>query len=53
MRAKNIIWDIDFGDDIQLPTEIDIPEHLVDDEEISNYLSDFTGYCHKGFELEG
>lgn len=51
MKAINIIWDIDFEDDIILPTEIDIPEGMIDEDEISDYLSDFTGFCHKGFAL--
>lgn len=50
MKAINIIWDTD-GEDISLPTEIDIPEGMEDEEEISDYLSETTGYCHKGFAL--
>lgn len=50
MKAMNIIWDTD-GEDISLPTEIDIPEGMEDEEEISDYLSETTGYCHKGFAL--
>ena len=53
MRAVNIEWDVDFGDDVSLPNEIDIPEYIIDEDEISDYLSDLTGYCHKGFELRG
>ena len=34
-----------------LPNEIDIPEELTDDEDISDWLSDTYGYCHKGFNL--
>lgn len=34
-----------------LPSEIDIPEEMEDEEEISDYLSETTGYCHKGFVL--
>lgn len=51
MKAVNIEWDIDFGDDVELPNEIDIPGYIVDEDEISDYLSDLTGYCHRGFEL--
>ncbi len=50
MKAINIIWDAD-GEDISLPTGIDIPEGMEDEEEISDYLSETTGYCHKGFAL--
>lgn len=35
----------------QLPTEMKIPEDITDEEEISDYLSDETGFCHYGFEL--
>lgn len=50
MKATNIIWDTD-GEDISLPVEIEIPEGMEDEEEISDYLSETTGYCHKGFAL--
>lgn len=50
MKAVNIQWDID-GADIVLPTELDVPSEITDEEEISDYLSDQTGFCHKGFEL--
>ena len=53
LRAVNIIWDTDEEDgDISLPTEIDIPDGMTDDDEISDYLSDTTGFCHKGYNLE-
>lgn len=56
MKAKNIQWDIDFDDfdpEVdELPTEIEIPEGMTDEDEISDYISDQTGFCHKGFELE-
>lgn len=55
MKAINIKWDVDSEEELEfLPTEIDIPEELADEEyeeEISDYLSDVTGYCHKGFCL--
>lgn len=50
MKAVNIEWDID-DNDVLLPAEVDIPEYITDEDEISDYLSDLTGYCHKGFEL--
>lgn len=50
MRAINIIWDTD-GENITLPTEIDIPNEMTDEEEISDYITDETGFCHYGFEL--
>lgn len=50
MKAINIEWDTD-GEDITLPTEIEIPMGMIDEDEISDYLSDTTGYCHFGFTL--
>lgn len=53
MKAINIIWDVDYEEDLDnLPTEIDIPFGMTDEEEISDYITDETGFCHKGFELE-
>ena len=60
MRAVNIKWDTDGDEEIlkDLPTEIEIPDKLAENadpddyfEEISDYISDFTGFCHYGFEL--
>lgn len=58
MKAINIIWDVDNKEGLDmLPSEIEIPEDMideageVDDDEISDYLSDVTGFCHKGYEL--
>lgn len=36
---------------ITLPTEIEFPDGMTDEDEISDYLSDETGFCHKGFAL--
>ena len=36
---------------MNLPDEIEIPENITDMDEISDYLSDQTGYCHKGFDI--
>ena len=53
MKATNIKWDVDFEEDLEiLPTEIEIPEDMTDEEEISDYLSNATGFCHNGFKLE-
>lgn len=61
MKATKIKWDIDYDDNGDLPTEIEIPEDVVkeatnedgiDDEVISDYITDLTGYCHCGFEIE-
>lgn len=53
MKAINISWDIDNDIELleQLPKEIQIPEGMIDEEEISNYLSDISGFCHNEFEL--
>lgn len=53
MKATHILWDIDPEDGaVDLPKEIELPEGMMDEEEISDYLSDQTGFCHKGFHLE-
>ena len=51
MKAVNIIWDTD-GENVVLPTEIDIPNGMDNEDEISDYISDVTGFCHYGFELD-
>lgn len=57
MKATDIIWDTDNPEDDpvlpppDLPTEIEIPDGMTDEDEISDYLSDVTGFCHKGFVL--
>ena len=72
MRAVNIKWDVTDGaeditkEDIDeilltLPTEVEIPDNLIDDDkdfdedyyysDISDWLSDEYGFCHFGFEL--
>lgn len=52
MKATNIVWDVDNEEDREfLPTEIDIPNGMEDENDISDYLSDVTGYCHNRFEL--
>lgn len=53
LKATHILWDVDHKSDLKrLPNEIDIPAGMSDDEEISDYLSDVTGFCHRGFVLE-
>ena len=59
MKAINILWDVDVEGDIDfLPDVVEIPDDVIrhaygDDVEevISDYLTDLTGYCHRGFEL--
>ena len=51
MKAINIEWDID-NEEVDLPTEMEIPTKIEnDEEEISDWLSDETGFCHKGFDI--
>lgn len=49
-RAINIKWDTD-GEDIDLPTEIDIPNSITDLDLISDYITNVTGFCHFGFDI--
>ena len=57
MKAIDIEWDFD-GEDLSeeekeaIPTEIDIPDEIEDEEEISDFISNKTGWCHKGFVLK-
>lgn len=61
MKAINIKWDTDGDLELlqKLPKEIEIPEYLIDEdtdvddyeEDISNYISDTTRFCHCGFDL--
>ena len=52
MKAVDIDWDVDNEEDrASLPTEIEIPTGMEDEDDISDYLSDCTGFCHRGFNL--
>ena len=59
MKAVNIKWDTDGDMELleELPTEVEIPDYLITDDEddlldnISDWLSDEYGFCHFGFEL--
>ena len=62
MKAIHIEWDVtDGAEDMTqeevneiletLPTEMEVPEGMTDEEEISDYISDVTGFCHYSFEL--
>ena len=50
MRAINIDWDTD-GEKLDLPDEIKLPVGMTDEDEISDYITDQTGFCHFGFLL--
>lgn len=51
--AYDIKWDTDGDEEAlhDLPKEILIPDGMVDDEEISDFVSNETGFCHTGFKL--
>lgn len=53
MKAVNIKWDTDGDDEIlsELPTEIEIPNGMTDEYEISDWLSKKIEFCHYGFEI--
>ena len=57
MKATCIEWDTE-GIDIDLPTEMEIPDYFIDEdgepdyEGIEDYLSNETGFCHFGYVLE-
>ena len=63
LKAINIKWDTDGDKKVfnDLPTEMIVPDELEEMykkdreyalEEISDWLSDETGFCHSGFEIE-
>ena len=59
MKAVNIKWDTDGDMELwaELPTEGEIPDYLITDDEddllddVSDWLSDEYGFCHDAFEL--
>ena len=59
MKAVNIKWDTDGDMELleELPTEVEIPDYLITDDEddllddVSDWLSDEYGFCHDAFEL--
>ncbi len=46
-RTVRVTWETD-GEDIELPELVDVPIHLID-EEVSEYLSDTTGWLVEGW----
>ena len=61
VKVTNIQWDIDLKDGetykdaikaLGLPNELFIPKTLKTEDEISDYISDLTGFCHRGFSLK-
>lgn len=62
LKAINIKWDTDGDEEVlqDLPKEMIVPDELEEMykkdkeyalEEISDWLSDETGFCHAGFEI--
>lgn len=46
LKATHILWDHDYKSDLKrLPKEIDIPAGMTDEDDISDYLSDVTGFA--------
>ncbi len=55
-KAVDIKWETD-GYDVDLPTEMKIPkcfidEYGADEEAVSDWISDETGWLHDGFRIE-
>lgn len=55
MKAINIQWDVDCEEELEgLPQEIVIPPYISEEgDAISDYITEQTGFCHKGFQLIG
>lgn len=53
LKVVNIEWDTNsLGEAEALPSELVVPEEMTDDiEAVSDWLSDLTGFFHKGFVL--
>lgn len=49
--ATNIEWDTD-GEYVVLPNSIEIPDNLINPEDISDYITEQTGFCHFGFDIK-
>lgn len=50
-KATCIEWDFDDEDEVSLPTEVNIPDNVAEDE-IADYLSDTYEFCVVGFVVE-
>ena len=53
MTVYNILWDtddIENKEELDLPDDIYVPDNMSEDE-ISDLLTEMTGYCHKGFSV--
>ncbi|MCI5515257.1 MAG: DUF3846 domain-containing protein, partial [Oscillospiraceae bacterium] len=54
MKVINIKWDADEETKKSLPKEIPLPSDFSaeDIDKISDYISDVTGFCHFGFDID-
>lgn len=54
MRAIHIEWDVDGDMELlrELPREMELPEGMTDEDEISDWITEQVGFCNKGFFLE-
>lgn len=53
MKATCIQWETDTAEEKKnLPSEIELPDGMTNAEEIEDYISEMTGYCHSGYVLE-
>ena len=55
-KVVDIKWETD-GYDVDLPTEMEIPEYFIDgdgidEEAVSDWISDETGWLHDGLRIE-
>ena len=53
MKATEIYWETD-GEDVDLPTEVELPSYIKEDDEdaITDYLSDEYGWLVISYEIE-
>ena len=53
IKVFNILYDTD-GEDVELPQEfeVEVDDHEDVEEELSEVITDQTGFCHKGFDYE-
>lgn len=52
MLITNIRWDYGECEDIILPTEFEVPNHLTSSDDIAEWLSVETGFCPESFAIE-
>lgn len=51
LLATKILWDTDNDSTINLPETIKIPQGITKEDEISEYITEQTGFCHNGFTI--